>query len=100
MNSFLTIFRRELSAYFGSAIAYIFLVVFILFTNGLYMVSFFQIGKADMRQFFNSLPFVLNLFIPAISMRLWAEEKRGNTFELLMTFPMRDRKSTRLNSSH
>ncbi|OGW84118.1 MAG: hypothetical protein A3C47_06970 [Omnitrophica bacterium RIFCSPHIGHO2_02_FULL_51_18] len=89
MNSFLTIFRRELSAYFGSAIAYIFLVVFILFTNGLYMVSFFQIGKADMRPFFNSLPFVLNLFIPAISMRLWAEEKRGNTFELLMTFPMR-----------
>src|SRR3989338_414284 len=89
MSNFLTIFRRELSAYFNSAIAYIFLIVFVIFTNGLFMMQFFQIGKADMRQLFMSLPYILNIFIPAIAMRLWAEDKRGNTFELLMTFPMR-----------
>jgi len=84
-----TIFRRELSAYFNSAIAYIFLIVFVMFSNGLFMLQFFQGGKADMRPFFLSLPFVLNMFIPAIAMRLWAEDKRGTTFELLLTFPLK-----------
>ena len=89
MTSLLTIFRRELSSYFNSAIAYIFLIVFVIFTNGLFMLQFYQIGKADMRMLFNSLPFILNIFVPAIAMRLWAEEKKGNTFELLLTFPMK-----------
>ncbi|PIU40393.1 MAG: hypothetical protein COT00_01960, partial [Candidatus Omnitrophica bacterium CG07_land_8_20_14_0_80_50_8] len=89
MGNFVTIFRRELGAYFNSAIAYIFLIVFILFADGLFMLQFFQIGKADMRMFFGSLPFILTIFVPAISMRLWAEDRRGNTFELLLTFPMR-----------
>ena len=89
MSNFLTIFRRELSAYFNSAIAYIFLMVFVVFANGFFMLQFFQIGKADMRPFFGSLPFVLNIFVPAITMRLWAEEKRTSTYELLLTFPMR-----------
>ncbi len=89
MSHFLTVFRRELSAYFNSAIAYIFVIVFILFNNGLFMVQFFQSAKVDMRGFFNSLPYVLTIFIPAITMRLWAEEKKENTFELLLTFPMR-----------
>src|SRR3990167_7738603 len=89
MRNLFTIFRRELGAYFNSAIAYIFLIVFILFANGLFMLQFFQIGKADMRMFFGSLPFILTIFVPAISMRLWAEDKRGNTFELLLTFPMK-----------
>ncbi len=89
MNGLLTIFRRELSAYFNSAIAAIFLIVFALFTNGVFMLNFFQAGKADMRPFFNSLPFTLTIFIPAIAMRLWAEDRRGNTYELLLTFPMK-----------
>ncbi|MCI0597198.1 MAG: Gldg family protein, partial [candidate division Zixibacteria bacterium] len=83
-----TILRRELAAYFNSAIAYIFIIVFILFTGGLYMTQFFVIGRADMRPFFLTLPFVLAVFLPAVTMRLWAEEKRGNTLELLLTFPM------------
>ncbi|OGW91105.1 MAG: hypothetical protein A3D28_03250 [Omnitrophica bacterium RIFCSPHIGHO2_02_FULL_63_14] len=83
------IFRREIGSYFNSAIAYIFVIVFVVFANGLFMLQFFQIGKADMRLFFNSLPFALIIFIPAISMRLWAEEKRTATYELLLTFPMR-----------
>ena len=89
MSNFLTILRRELSSYFNSAIAYIFLMVFAVFANGFFMLQFFQTGKADMRPFFNSLPFVLNIFIPAITMRLWAEEKRTSTYELLLTLPMR-----------
>lgn len=85
----ITVFRRELSAYFQSAIAAIFLIMFIVFSNGLFMLQFFQIGKADMRPFFYSLPFTLNIFLPALAMRLWAEDRRSGTFELLLTFPMR-----------
>lgn len=89
MKNLLTVCRREFAAYFNSAIAAIFLIVFVIFTNGLFMAQFFQIGKADMRLFFATLPFTLTIFIPAIAMRLWTEDKRGNTFELLMTFPMK-----------
>ncbi len=89
MSNLLTILRRELSAYFNSAIAYIFLIVFLVFTNGLFMLQFFQVGKADMRGLFGTLPFILNIFISAISMRLWTEDRKGNTFELLLTFPMK-----------
>lgn len=87
-NTF-TITRRELSAYFDSAIAYIFMIVFISISVGLYMTEFFLAGRADMRSFFNSLPISLCIFLPAVTMRLWAEEKRGNTLELLLTFPMK-----------
>ena len=89
MRNLITIFRRELSGYFNSPIAVIFLIVFAVFSNGLFMMLFFQIGKLDMRPFFGSLPYTLNIFIPAIAMRLWAEDRRGGTFELLLTFPMR-----------
>lgn len=84
----ISIFNRELSSYFNSPIAYIFIVVFVLLTNGMFMSQFFLRGNADMRYFFNLIPMLLCVFIPAITMRLWAEEKRGNTFELLLTFPM------------
>jgi len=83
-----SIFMRELFAYFNSPIAYIFIVVFVLLINGMFMTQFFIGGNADMRYFFNLLPMILCVIIPAISMRLWAEEKKGNTFELLLTFPM------------
>lgn len=83
------IFRRELAAYFNSPIAYIFIIVFLVLTAGLYMTPFFLQGQADMRGFFGLLPFFLLIFIPAISMRLWAEDRRAGTFELLMTLPLR-----------
>jgi ABC-2 type transport system permease protein len=63
--------------------------VFLLLTGLLYMLNFFLIGQADMRGFFGSLPLLLTFFIPAVSMRLWAEDRRQGTFELLMTLPMR-----------
>ncbi len=84
----LTVFRREISAYFNAAIAYIFIIVFVLLNGGLFMTQFFLIGVADMRSFFGMLPFILSVFLPAVTMRLWAEEKRGNTQELLLTLPM------------
>lgn len=83
------IFSRELAAYFNASIAYIFMIIFTLLTSGLFMTQFFLIGSVDMRTFFYTLPLYLSVFLPAVSMRLWAEEKRGNTQELLLTFPMR-----------
>jgi len=87
-SSSFSIFTRELWSYFNSPIAYIFIVVFVFLVNGMFMSQFFIAGNADMRYFFGLLPMVLCVFVPAITMRLWAEEKRGNTFELLLTFPM------------
>lgn len=90
LNS-VTVMRRELADYFNSPIAYIFTIVFVLFTGILFMSQFFLAGMADMRIFFNFMPVVLCVFLPAASMRLWAEEKKENTFELLLTFPMSPR---------
>ena len=88
MSSVMTVFRRELGAYFNAAIAYIFIIVFVAINAGLFMTQFFLIGRAEMRPFFMTLPFLLAVFLPAVTMRLWAEERRGNTLELLLTFPM------------
>lgn len=88
-SAILNVFKRELAAYFNAAIAYIFIIVFVLLSTSLFMTNFFVIGLADMRYFYALLPFILSVFIPAVTMRLWAEEKRGNTLELLLTFPMK-----------
>ena len=89
MNNVSTIFRREFASYFNSTIAYIFIMVFLVLTCGLFMTAFFLQGEANMRDFFGNLPLFLIFFMPALSMRLWAEDKRSGTFELLMTLPMR-----------
>ncbi len=89
MHGTLTVFRREFAAYFNSPIAYIFIIAFLVFNGGMVMNGFFLTGTADLRGFFGMLPFFLILFIPAVSMRLWAEDKRLGTFELLMTLPLR-----------
>jgi ABC-type transport system involved in multi-copper enzyme maturation permease subunit len=89
MQNTMTIFRREFAAYFNSPIAYIFIIAFLVLNSGLFMTGFFLNGVADLRAFFGNLPIFLIFFIPAVSMRLWAEDKRIGTFELLMTLPMR-----------
>jgi ABC-2 type transport system permease protein len=89
MANIKTIFRREFAAYFNSPIAYIFIIVFLVLNCGLFMTPFFLQGQADLRDFFGNLPLFLIFFIPALTMRLWAEDKRSGTFELLMTLPMR-----------
>ena len=91
MKNILTIFRRDLGAYFTSPVGYIFMIVFILISVGLYITSFFTFPMADMRPYFNNLPIVLCVFIPAVTMRVWAEERKENTWEMLLTFPMRAR---------
>ena len=89
MKDLITIFRRELGSYFNSAIAYIFLIVFALVTCGVYMLSFFLVGRVEMRSFFGILPMMLVVFVPAITMRLWAEDRKTGTYELLLTLPMK-----------
>ncbi len=83
----LNITKRELSAYFNSPIAYVFIVVFLLITCGLYMTTFFLSGICSMRQFFTNLPLVLVIFVPAVTMRLWADERKSGTMALLFSLP-------------
>ncbi len=89
MKNTLTILRRDLGAYFTSPIGYIFMIVYVLISVGLYITSFFTYPMADMRPYFTNLPILLCVFIPAVTMRVWAEERKENTWELLLTFPMK-----------
>jgi len=88
MRNIWIITRRELAAYYKSTIGYVYMIVFLLVSVGLYITPFFTFPRADMRGFFMSLPLILCVFIPAVTMRSWAEERKENTHELLLTFPM------------
>ena len=89
MSATLTILRRELGAYFNTPIGYVFIVFFLVLTCWFYVVGVFTQGTAEMRSYFSLLPLFFLFFVPAISMRLWAEERKLGTLELLMTFPLR-----------
>ncbi|MCI4626225.1 MAG: Gldg family protein [Candidatus Magnetoovum sp. WYHC-5] len=89
MKNISTIALREFSVYFQSLIGYLYIIIFLLISVGLYMTPFFTFPVADMRGFFGSLPLILCIFVPAVTMRLWAEERKENTFEMLLTFPMK-----------
>ncbi len=91
MLSVVTVFRRDLAAYFTSPVGYIYMIVFLIISVGLYMTTFFTFPIADMRAYFTNLPILLCVFIPAVTMRIWAEERKENTWEMLLTFPMRAR---------
>lgn len=90
MDNILTIFRKEFKTFFISPIAYIFITVYLVVTNFLFFQSFFLINQADMRAYFSLLPWIFLLFVPAITMRSWAEEKKLKTLELLLTWPVSD----------
>ncbi len=90
MDNILTIFKKEFKTFFISPIAYIFIVVYLVVTNFLFFQSFFLINQADMRGYFSILPWIFLLFVPAITMRSWAEEKKLKTLELLLTWPLSD----------
>lgn len=90
MRNIWIIFKRELSAYFITPVAYVFIVIF-LFLTGIftfYLGGFFERGQADLQPFFGFHPWLYLFLIPAISMRLWSEERRGGTIELLLTLPI------------
>ncbi|MGA7712601.1 MAG: ABC transporter permease [Rhizomicrobium sp.] len=90
MNYVLPIFKREFAAYFATPLAYVFIVIF-LFAMGaftFYVGSFFDNRVADLSVFFGYHPWLYLFLVPALSMRLWAEERRNGTMELLLTLPI------------
>lgn len=90
MTNTLFVVRRELADYFVTPVAYVFIVIFLLLIGALtfFMGSFFGRGQADLSAFFQFHAWVYMLLIPAISMRMWAEERKSGTIELLMTLPL------------
>lgn len=84
----MTIAARELGAAFDSPIAYVTAIGFVLLANSTFMNEFFLSGRVDMTPFFELLPLFYVLFLPAITMRSWAEERKTRTFEVLMTLPL------------
>ena len=90
MRTALTIARRELGGYFATPVAWVFIVIFLLLQGALTfnLGQFFDRNQADLAPFFEFLPLVFVLLVPAITMRLWAEERRLGTIELLLTLPV------------
>ena len=90
MKSTTTILKRELRGYFTTPVAYVFIVIFLLLTGILtfYMGGFFEREQADLAPFFFFHPWLYLILVPAISMRLWAEERKTGTIELLLTLPI------------
>jgi ABC-2 type transport system permease protein len=90
MRNILVIAKRELGSYFSSPVAYVFLVIFLLLTGFLTFTAgqFFERGEASLGAFFGWHPWLYLVLVPAVGMRLWAEERRAGTLELLMTMPI------------
>ena len=90
MNGLTTILKRELRAYFATPVAYVFIVIFLVLAGvaTFYMGGFYERGQADLEPFFQFHPWLYMFLIPAISMRLWSEERMAGTLELLLTLPV------------
>ncbi len=88
MSPSLAIYRKELAGYFYSLTAYVFIVVFLTTAMWLALANLFLVGQTSLRGFFSLLPWFYLFLIPALTMRLWAEEKRQGTAELLFTWPL------------
>lgn len=90
MNAITVIATRELKGYFATPVAYVFIVIFLALTGAFtfYLGGFYERGQADLAPFFNFHPWLYLFLVPAIAMRLWAEEKKSGTVELLMTQPV------------
>jgi ABC-2 type transport system permease protein len=90
MRTVWTIFRRELGAYFVTPVAYVFIVIFLVLAGTLtfFMGNFFDRSRADLQPFFIFHPWLYLFLVPAIGMRLWAEERKTGTIELFLTLPL------------
>jgi ABC-2 type transport system permease protein len=90
MRNTLLIMRRELGGYFATPVAYVFLVIFLALAGAFtfYLGNFFERGQADLQSFFSFHPWLYLFLIPAISMRLWSEERKSGTIELFLTLPI------------
>ena len=90
MRNIAIIYRRELTAYFVSPLAYVFIVVFLAMSGGFtfFLGAFLERGQANLMPFFQFHPWLYLVLIPALGMRLWAEERKTGTLEFLMTLPI------------
>lgn len=90
MSPTLAVFRRELASYFATPVAYVFIVIFLVLAGAFtfYLGGFYQRGQADLMPFFSFHPWLYLFLVPAVSMRLWAEERKSGTIELLLTLPL------------
>jgi len=89
MNSLLAVFKRELKGYFTTPLAYVFLVIFLFFSGYLtFKEGFYEVRQADMSRFFMNLPLLFVFMVPSTAMRLWAEERKVGSVELLFTLPI------------
>lgn len=90
LSNIKAIFRREIGGYFGSPVAYVFIVIFLMLIGffTFYISRFFEVGQADLRNFFEWHSWIFMFLVPAVAMRLWAEERRMGTLELILTFPV------------
>ena len=90
MNVIGALFRRELQSYFATPVAYVFIVIFLVLMGAFtfYLGNFYERGQADLGPFFIFHPWLYLLLVPAIAMRLWAEERKTGSIELLMTLPI------------
>ena len=84
------VMRRELASYFATPLAYVFILIFLILANAFtfYLGGFYERGQADLDPFFTFHPWLYLFLIPAISMKLWAEERKSGSIELLMTLPI------------
>jgi len=90
VNAVLTVFKRELRSYFLTPVAYVFIVIFLVIASAFtfYLGNFYERGQADLSPFFTFHPWLFLFLVPALSMRLWAEERKTGSIELLMTLPL------------
>lgn len=90
MSAVLAVMRRELRSYFVTPLAWVFSVIFLILAGALtfYLGHFYARGQADLQPFFNFHPWLYLLLVPALSMQLWAEERKSGTMELLLTLPI------------
>ncbi|HRQ35267.1 MAG: ABC transporter permease subunit [Chiayiivirga sp.] len=90
MSPLRAIFRRELASYFATPVAYVFIVIFLILAGvfTFYLGGFYERGQADLLPFFNFHPWLYLFLVPAVSMRMWSEERKSGTIELLLTLPV------------
>ncbi len=90
MSPTLAVFRRELASYFATPVAYVFIVIFLALAGAFtfYLGGFYERGQADLQPFFNFHPWLYLFLVPAVAMRLWSEERKVGTIELLLTLPI------------
>ena len=90
MSAITTVCKRELRSYFATPVAYVFIVIFLVLSSAFtfFLGNFYERGQADLLPFFSFLPWLYLFLVPAVSMRLWSEERKSGTIELLLTLPI------------